>query len=399
MRLQCGPGPVHLTYCTNIHPGEGMADLERVLSEHVPEIRGKVSPEAPFGVGLRIAAKAAETLRDPAERERLRALLDDAGAYLFTINGFPYGGFHGQRVKENVYAPDWASAERLTYTNDLADTLAALMPEGLETGSISTVPGTFKPWADPGRIRQMSERLIAHAAHLVDIERHTDRRIALALEPEPCCYLETIDETVAYFEEHLFSGRGIAWMQTLTGLSPAGAEAALRRHLGVCYDVCHAAVEYEDVAGGFDRLAAAGIAVPKLQLSSALRIPAMNGAAAEALAPYAEPVYLHQVIEKGPHGLKRYADLPEALDNLGEAEGLEWRVHFHVPVFLPELTAFSTTQDFLREVIALLRTREITPHLEIETYTWDVLPPEFDLGSVNDAIAREIGWVKDELLA
>lgn len=394
---EAGPDLGHLTYCTNIHPGESWRAMADALSAHLPAIKLAVSPGAPFGLGLRIAADAAETLKAPGARAELADLLAETGTYLFTINGFPFGSFHGTRVKENVYAPDWSTPERLAYTDGLADLLAGFLPEEVGMGSISTVPVTFRGWADEARLEAAVENLIGHAALLVDIERERGRHIALALEPEPCCYLETIEETVRFFEDRLFVRSACRRLADRAGMSMAGTEAALRRHLGVCYDVCHAAVEFEDPAGSLALLEGADITIPKLQLSSALRIAAMDGAAAAALKPFEEPVYLHQVVEQAPDRLTRYLDLPEALAEVRAATGREWRVHFHVPVFLAELEAFSTTQDFLRQVIARHRERPVSPHLEVETYTWDVLPRDYRTVEVDEAIARELNWVLGEL--
>jgi hypothetical protein len=387
----------HLTYCTNIHAGETWDEIFERLRQNLPAIKSAASADADLGVGLRLSAIAAEVL---AGQERLAAFqefLADGDYYVFTINGFPYGPFHGQRVKEQVYQPDWSHGERLLYSDAMADVLAALLPDGMD-GSISTVPGTFKPLAsDPGVVARITENLLRHAAKLVEIERTLGKTIALALEPEPYCFLETIEETVAYFEQHLFSKAASDRLAELTGLSSPAAEDALRRHLGVCYDVCHAAVEYEDPAGSLAALRSAGIAIPKLQLSAALRIPEVTAETPETLAGFDEPVYLHQAIERRGDTLIRYLDLPDALAALDEAIGHEWRVHFHVPIFLDELEHFSTTQDFLREILALHKKESISPHLEVETYTWDVLPERYRGVEVSTAIARELNWVRDEL--
>jgi hypothetical protein len=343
MRIEGRPDLGLLTYCTNIHPGESWPAMIESLRLHVPQVRRAVAPEQPFGLGLRIAAEAAEALARPEALDELRGFLAETGTYVFTINGFPYGSFHGTRVKEDVYAPDWSTPERLVYTNRLADLLAAILPADVAMGSISTVPGTFKGWVDAGRIDRIVDNLVAHAAHLVSLERRTGRHIALALEPEPCCFLETIDEAVHFFTDRLFAAPARKKLALLTGLAETDCEAALRRHLGVCYDVCHAAVEFEDPRESVAALANAGITVPKLQLSSALRIHRMDEGAAVALMPFEEPVYLHQVVERGPEGLIRYLDLSEALPRSAGSAGREWRVHFHVPVFLHELVAFSTT--------------------------------------------------------
>src|SRR5687767_254794 len=240
MKLDGRGEPGHLTYCTNIHPGETWPDVAASLGRHLPEVKRRVAPDRAFGVGLRLAASAAETLREPAALEELKTLLASNGCYVFTINGFPYGPFHGRPVKEQVYQPDWRHEARVVYSAQLADLLALLMPDdpGL-TGSVSTVPGTFKPLAAaPGAVEEIARNLVRHAAHLVAIRERTGRTIALALEPEPCCFLETIDETVRFFEEHLFGAAAVRELGELTGLAPGAAEAALRRHLGVCYDVC-----------------------------------------------------------------------------------------------------------------------------------------------------------------
>jgi hypothetical protein len=234
---------------------------------------------------------------------------------------------------------------------------------------------------------------------LVGIRERTGRTIALALEPEPCCFLETIDETVRFFEQHLFAAAAVRQLVGLTGLAPSDAEAALRRHLGVCYDVCHAAVEFEDPAGSLETLRAAGIEVPKLQLSAALRVAEVGPESADQLRPFDEPVYLHQVVERRGDRLTRHLDLPDALATVAESAGAEWRVHFHVPIFLAELKDFSTTQAFLREILALHRRRPISRHLEVETYTWDVLPERYRQVDVASAIARELGWVTEQLEA
>ena len=275
MRLDHLPGDVHLTYCTNIHAGESWDEVRDSLEAHLPRIKAQVSPDAPLGLGLRLSAIAAQALSEPAALDELRSLLSRHDLYVFTINAFPYGPFHGTRVKEDVYQPDWLTPERLTYTDQRAEILAALLPEGLP-GSVSTVPGTFKPVAAsrPDAPRAMADMMARHAATLVEMQRRTGREIVLALEPEPCCFLETIEETLAFFRDHLHTDASAAIVAEATGLSREQAREALRRHLGVCYDICHGAVEFEDPADAFARFSAAGIRIAKLQLSSALRLPA-----------------------------------------------------------------------------------------------------------------------------
>jgi sugar phosphate isomerase/epimerase len=401
MRLAGRPELGHLTYCTNIHPGESWAEVSANLERYLPAVKREVAPDRALGVGLRLSAIAAEALRAPAALAELKGFLADHDLYVFTINGFPYGPFHGRPVKEQVYQPDWQDEARVTYSDGLADLLAELLPDdpALE-GSISTVPGTFKPLAEaPGAVEQMARNMVRHAAHLAGIRARTGRTLALALEPEPYCFLETIDETVGFFERHLFGAAAVRLMSELTGLAPGAAEAALRRHLGVCYDVCHAAVEFEDPAGSLQALRAAGIGVPKLQLSAALRIAAVGPETAAQLRPFDEPVYLHQVIARQDGRLIRYLDLPQALEALAQNRGAEWRVHFHVPIFLAQLRDFSTTQAFLGEILARHRREPISANLEVETYTWDVLPERYRQVDVASAVARELAWVVEQLEA
>ncbi len=393
--LNSGRDLGHLTYCTNIHAGEPLHEVMSSLAKHLPDIKSRVAGSRPLGVGLRLGHAAASRLRDPGALADLKRFLADGNYYVFTINGFPYGAFHGRAVKENAYKPDWSDPHRQAYTDHLADILSELLPGGQE-GSVSTVPCTFKPWAE-GRLEAITEHLVRHVAHLVGIAGKTGQTIALALEPEPCCYLETIEETVAFFNGHLFGRAGVARLAALSGLSTAAAESAMRRHIGVCYDVCHAAVEFEDPKTSVDRLRSSGILIAKLQLSSALRVAAFDRESAKHLAAFAEPVYLHQVVQRADGSLRRFVDLPQALAESSGATGSEWRVHFHVPIFIERMTHFGTTQSFLSEILALHRADPISRHLEVETYTWDVLPPSYRSVSLSAAIARELDWVKAQL--
>jgi sugar phosphate isomerase/epimerase len=398
------PGQPHLTYCTNIHAGESWPEVRANLERYVLAVKARVAPDRRFGVGLRLSAEAARALAAPSELAAFRAFLDRSGLYVFTINGFPYGVFHGTRVKEDVYRPDWLEAPRLDYTDQLAGLLAELLPAepGLE-GTISTVPGAFRARVrDAGDVDRMAELILGHAATLHGIRERTGKTLSLALEPEPCCHIETIAEAIRFFEERLFAGPAVAAFARRTGLGRAESEVALRRHLGVCFDACHMAVEFEDARAGLAALRAAGIRVGKIQLSAGLRVP-MRGAdreMAEALRPFAEGVYLHQVVERDGDGkLRRYLDLPEALDGLASAgpESREWRIHFHVPLFRRELGPFLNTQDYLAEVLRLLAAEAHSPHLEVETYTWDVLPPEHRREDIVTAVTRELEWVTAQL--
>lgn len=406
MRLLLPSGPAHLTYCTNVHRGEGWAETFGALRRHLPAVKLLASPGAPMGVGLRLSAAAAAELDDPAELDALRDFLHREGLYVFTVNGFPYGRFHGGTVKERVYAPDWRAPERLAYTDRLAELLAALLPDepGL-IGSVSTVPGGFRAAASaPGAREAVADALLRHAVRLAALEDRTGRRIALALEPEPMCLLETTAEAVGFFERDLFGAAAVARFAALSGRPRAACEALLRRHLALCLDVCHAAVEFEAPEDSLALLRRAGVSVAKLQLSSALAVPRMDAAAAERLRRFDDGVYLHQVVERGPDGLVRFLDLPDALDAWRDGAAAvsgarEWRVHCHVPIFRGALDGFATTQPALLDMLARQREDGVSAHLEVETYTWDVLPPELRHGGLDASIAREIAWVREKLAA
>lgn len=394
------PGSPHLTYCTNIHAGETWAEIEAKLAKHVPEVKGLVSPDAPMGVGLRLSGVAAAELCGPAQLAAFAGFLAANELYVFTINAFPYGAFHGRAVKEKVYEPDWREDERLAFTNRCADILAALLPEG-QRGSISTVPGAFKAKVrESSDVTRMAGQMIHHAAHLHEIAIRTGKTIALALEPEPCCFLETTEEAIGFFERELLSPNAVALMMRLSGLSADEAAAALRRHLGLCFDVCHAAVQFEDIGASLDRVERTGIMIAKLQLSSALNVSPVNGSTERLLAPFDDGVYLHQTVERSACGLTRHVDLDRAFAALRRGEsGGEWRVHCHVPVFLEDFEGLGSTQGALKDALALCREREVSPHLEIETYTWSVLPPALRDGDLSADIAREVQWVRSQLRA
>ncbi len=388
----------HLTYCTNIHPGESWPAVFENVRTHVRAVKQRLGVSDPFGVGLRLSAEAARELRQPGELERFRDYLAANGLYVFTINGFPYGPFHGQPVKSAVYRPDWTHAERGRYTADLTELLAALLPDGI-SGSISTVPGGFKRDVQtPEQVRAIARSLLARVLELHGVRERTGRQITLALEPEPCCFLETTSETIDFFESELLARPAREWLASQAGVDLERAEAILRRHLGVCLDTCHAAIEFEDPDETLDRLLAAGLRIAKIQLSAGLRLPGPTSDLLAALRAYDEPVYLHQVVARTPHGdLLRFEDLPLAMDDPAARVADEWRIHFHVPLYRQELGPFSNTQGFLARILERQRLSAVSSELEVETYTWDVLPTEQRLGDVDASIARELGWVLERL--
>jgi sugar phosphate isomerase/epimerase len=396
MIVERAPG-LHLTYCTNIHPGESWDEVFANVSTHVLAVKARVSPDRPFGVGLRLSAAAARRLAEPEVLGSFREFLRARQLYVFTINGFPYGAFHGTAVKENVYRPDWQEDERVVYSDQLAAILAELVPAELE-GSVSTVPGCFVERAGAESGARMADRLRRHALGLWRLHERTGRTITLALEPEPHCVMETSADAVAFFERHLLCRESVADFAALSGLEARRAEEVLRRHLGVCLDACHAAVEFEDPAEALRALGAAGIRIPKVQVSAGLRVVRPDREALVALRRFAEGVYLHQVVIRSGDTLRRHVDLPRALDQAHPgALGDEWRIHFHVPLFEERLGPFQNTAPFLDALLPLLARTGATRHLEVETYTWEVLPEEHRGIPVDEAIARELAFVLERL--
>jgi sugar phosphate isomerase/epimerase len=379
---------LHLAYCTNIHRGETWDEVSAALQRHTLAVRDRVGPGRPFAIGLRLGAAAARGLADPARRADFRRWLDREQAYVFTVNGFPYGAFHGTRVKEQVYAPDWTSPDRLAYTNLLFDLLAELLPPGV-AGSVSTVPVSFKGFKLDDRARCAARaNLWRCVEHIERVARRTGRTLHLGLEPEPLCTLETTAETAAFFDE-LHADRP--------------GDLRLAEHLGVNYDCCHLAVQFEPAGEALERLHHAGIRLSKLHLSAALRL-APTPDARQALRAFADDTYLHQVVCRGADGaLTRHADLDAALalhNHLPPRPTDEWRVHFHVPLHSPPTALFGTTADHLLGALDWLAAHPAAcRHLEMETYTWEVLPPELKQRSVVDQLAAEYAWTLRELAA
>jgi sugar phosphate isomerase/epimerase len=390
-------GRQHLTYCTNIHPGETWDEVLANVAGPVLAVKARMAPDRPFGIGLRLSAAAAARLAEPPVLESFTDFLRTRGLYLFTINGFPYGAFHGTAVKERVYRPDWLEDERIAYSDRLAALLAALLPDD-ETveGSVSTVPGAFRPRAGAPELPRIAAGLRRHARTLWQLREQTGRVVSLALEPEPHCLLETTADAARFFTEHLFCRASVAAFSVDTGLTPAAAEETLVRHLGVCLDACHAAVEFEEPGLALRRLAAAGIRVPKIQVSAGLRVLPPDRDSLAALARFADPVYLHQVVARRDQTFRRHLDLPEALA-AAEPGDDEWRVHFHVPLFAERLGPFQSTRPFVAELLPAAARAGIAPHLEVETYTWDVLPEEHRRLPVVEAITRELTWTIERL--
>jgi sugar phosphate isomerase/epimerase len=391
-------GSLHLTYCTNIHAADGWPAVFDALERHAPALKRRFAPGDPFGVGLRLSARDARELL-AAGVDTFRAFLDDRGLYVAIINGFPHGSFHRSVVKADVYAPDWRDPERVRYTRDLIRILAGLLPTGMD-GGVSTVPLSYKAWmpAEGGRDGELDRALIVRhlveaAATLADLRAREGTLIHLDIEPEPDCVLETTAETVSFFRDRLFEDGARALAEAIGGTRDE-AGAILREHVRVCFDCCHFAVEHEDPVRALRTLTAAGCRIGRIQLSSALRVhmPAAPGGQqhlADRLRPFADSTYLHQVVCEGPGGRARFPDLGDAL---AHAQPGDWRIHFHVPLFTSEYDGLGSTQADVARVLAEVVATPVTRHLEIETYTWEVLPDRLKV-ELLESIAREYDWV------
>jgi sugar phosphate isomerase/epimerase len=363
---------VHVAYCTNVHPAEDLPGVIEQLRRFAAPIRAAIGTPT-LGVGLWLAAPLAASLRaSPDDLAQLRDALTELELEVVTLNGFPYKAFQADVVKLDVYRPDWTTAERAQYTLDLAHVLAQLLPADVTSGSISTLPlGWREGWTDE-HSDAARRRLTEVAAGLDELARATGRQIRLALEPEPGCIVETTEQAVA----------------ALDGIDPG--------RVGFCLDACHSAVQFEDAADVLRTLSDGGVSIVKAQASAALDVVGTDRA---LLSEFDEPRFMHQVRTCVDGQVRGTDDLAPALAGELPADG-EWRVHFHVPV---HLTDAHTTQPQLHTLLGALfgGERPLTPHLELETYTWEVLPKMLrphDRTSLVQSLTRELQWLGSELV-
>jgi sugar phosphate isomerase/epimerase len=377
---------LHLAYCTNVHRGGSWQETLASLERHTLAVRRAICPDAPYAIGLRLSDAASRELAVPAVLKDFQRWLERNRCYVFTINGFPFGNFHGTRVKEQVCQPDWTSPERLAYTNRLFDILAELLPEGVE-GSVSTVPVSFKQFRLGTRELAVARNHLWRCVdHQEQLTRRTGRKLHLGLEPEPFGTVENTAEFITFFGQ-------------LEADRPG--DLRLREHLGINYDTCHFALQFEHPGEALQRLHRRGIRISKIHLSNALRVHPTHEVRA-VLPSFDDGVYFHQVIERRADGeLVRHADLDAALAT-SESDGpqfdREWRIHFHIPLHAPERALIGTTVDHLRGTLDVLKQNpRLCSHLEMETYTWEVLPRELKQARVEDMLVSEYRWTLGEL--
>ncbi|MFI9340898.1 metabolite traffic protein EboE [Streptomyces sp. NPDC052773] len=382
---------VHLAYCTNVHPAETLDGVLAQLRDHCEPVRRRLGRDR-LGIGLWLARDAARALvADPSALRALRTELDRRGLEVVTLNGFPYEGFGAEEVKYRVYRPDWADPERLEHTTALARVLAGLLPDDVTEGSISTLPLAWRTAVDEERAAAARTALTTLGERLDALAELTGRSLRVGLEPEPGCVVETTGDALA----------------------PLAAIAHPR--IGICVDTCHLATSFEDPDTALDALANAGVPIVKSQLSAALHaehphLPEVR----DALAAFDEPRFLHQTRTSPTLGSARAGGTPIAAglhgtDDLGEAlkgdtlpDGAPWRSHFHVPLHAAPAAPLTSTLTVLKAALARLvgGPHPLTRHLEVETYTWQALPPELrpnTRGRLADGIAAELTLARDLL--
>jgi hypothetical protein len=389
----------HLTYCSNIHTGEGWQEHFSELKKNIPRIKKSVSPNAKMGIGLRLANQASIELSESQNLELFKNWLAENDCYVFTMNGFPYGGFHDTVVKDNVHSPDWTKLERVDYTNRMFEILAKILPNDLLEGGISTSPLSYRFWWKNTNelekaTRIATQNILSVVDNLLIIKDKYNKILHLDIEPEPDGILENSAEFIDWYNNFLLPMGEEHF--TTKGFSQSKSQAIIRTHVQLCFDICHFGVSYEEPQEVVDKLISQDIRIGKIQISSALKIDFSTDEMAkmEAIAKYNEPTYLHQVIAKKRDGsFEKFRDLKPALEAFEMGKYAEWRVHFHVPLFLEKYNLLSSTQSEIVKTLNIQKQKPFTNHLEIETYTWSVLPTEFQM-PLNESIIREIEWVQ-----
>jgi sugar phosphate isomerase/epimerase len=378
--------PFSTGYCTNVHAGATLEATRANLAKHAVAVKARYSPDRPMGIGLWLSAQAAQELAAGGGAAEFRDWLAERGLVPYTLNGFPYGDFHQAVVKHRVYEPTWWQAERLDYTQRLVELQHELLPPGLE-GSISTLPIAWgTPCPDRAGQELAGQRLHQAAQHMHKLEERTGRLIYLCLEPEPGCVFSFADDAVHFFQWQLLDRED---------------DEIVRRHVRICHDVCHAAVMFEDQAAVLGKYRDAGIKVGKVQVSAALRMdldlfePPSAQPRAEAirqLSQFAEDRYLHQTVVRRRGDDIFYEDLGLALASERDDPLGEWRVHFHVPIYLKQFGRLYSTQEQIGQCLRALKMTSDCRHFEVETYAWGVLPPELRQPDLASGIAEELRW-------
>jgi len=392
---------IHLSYCTNIHPAETWIETWNALKNHTLKVRDLLRAQAvtgehpklrenqAYGIGLRLSAKAAQEIKQGDRLQGFKKWLEQENCYVYTINGFPYGAFHGERVKEKVYQPDWTTEKRMAYTKDMFDIIAELCPIQ-SGGSVSTLPGSFKEFqADESLVFKNLETI---ALYIEQLSNKSGKDLHLGLEPEPLGHFENTEETITFFERLLLSAK------------PSNRET-LRRRIGLNFDTCHFALEFDDCADSLSTFKKAGIRISKIHLSNAIEINPNDQLALEAIRSFDEPTYLHQfMVMCANNKVLRYKDIPDFFsrsltDTIGRDSSdcmLKARIHFHIPLYsTPSSPLESTSEEALKTIRYLKDNPDCCSHVEMETYTWGVLPNELQI-PVEEQLLKEHLWTLDK---
>lgn len=371
-----------LGYCTNVHAGEDLNQYLASLERYTVSVRSMLPGDQELPIGLWLSARTACQILSEKRLEQFREFLESKGLRAFTVNGFPYGNFHGDRVKYQVYAPDWTQTQRLDHTANLIGILARLMPQGSQAG-ISTLP---LGW--PSRefnCKKAAENLIRIAELLRVNELRTGKLIHLDIEPEPGCILSNSRDVVSFFKNYLLPGR---------------LENDILRYIRVCHDISHASVVFEDQQAAISNYAANGIQIGKVHISSAIEAVISSRdfrPVIEQLKTFQEDRYLHQTYIRRLDRIAAYEDLPLAIRDLEAQEEATLRCHFHVPIFIERFGHLKTTRYEIVDCLENIYRMSDCRHFEVETYAWTVLPDELKVDDLTQGIARELLWAQEEL--
>lgn len=395
----------HLTYCTNIHPGETWDNIFNTLKTYTLAVKEHISPNKPFGIGLRLSNQSAKTLLSGQNLFKFKTWLDQNNLYVFTINGFPYGEFHYTVVKDQVHTPDWTTVNRVNYTKNLIQILAYILPTGIE-GGISTSPLSYKHWfQNETEIESIKKEacssLIKIVLQLIKVKISTGKMIHLDIEPEPDGFLENTKDVIDFYTNYLFT-QGASTIQTKLKCSYEMAKAYILDHLQICYDICHFALAYETPEFVITTLQKSDIKIGKIQISAAIKCKKSQTntikTQQECLISFNEPTYLHQsVIKLDNESLVHFTDLEEGISLMDDTHFIELRTHFHVPVFVDKFQVLQSTQDEIITALNLWKSSNYSTHLEVETYTWNILPAYLQT-DITSSIIRELEWVEHQLL-
>lgn len=375
--MRCGP--FQLCCCSNAFPCEGIDAQIELFKKRLPALRGMVpgAMDKPFAAGLWLDSQSVSYLVKSKKSGEFCDFVKSLGFYAFTANAFPFGRFHDGPVKESVYEPDWSETDRLDYTCAVADILARLLPEGVE-GSISTLPCGYKGMFKGKDLPAARLNLLLAANRLKKLWADTGRRITLAVEMEPDCVWECPEEFCDFYD-----------------LALRGDDAS--DFIGVCYDACHQELLNSAPGKGVGTFLDRKVKIAKFQLSAAILAPDM--ASKKTLEAYfMDTVYLHQTRAfPGDGSMLKWPDLPDAL--LSNEKPLPWKVHFHVPVFLEEIEGglLPANAELLSVIERVKKEPGLCSNLEVETYSYNVLPDFSKESSIEKGMARELQWTLAKL--